>query len=77
MGIVHADIPVSSFAPPDLEEITAIALVDTGALDFVIPEHLAIAPLRFKAALRHSGCFEVSRKAEADLPVYFTGAAGT
>lgn len=42
MGIIHADLRVSNFARPDLEEITVNALVDTGALDLVIPEHLAI-----------------------------------
>ena len=42
MGIIYADIRVSNFAQPDLEEITVNALVDTGALDLVIPEHLAI-----------------------------------
>ena len=42
MGIIYADIRVSNFALPDLEEITVNALVDTGALDLVIPEHLAI-----------------------------------
>ncbi len=42
MGIIYADMRVSNFAHPELEEITVNALVDTGALDLVIPEHLAI-----------------------------------
>ena len=42
MGIIYADLRVSNFGQPDLEEITVNALVDTGALDLVIPEHLAI-----------------------------------
>ena len=42
MGIVCADMRVSNFSRPDLEEITVNALVDTGAPDLVIPEHLAI-----------------------------------
>ena len=42
MGIIYADLRVSNFSHPDLEEITVNALVDTGALDSVIPEHLAI-----------------------------------
>lgn len=42
MGIIYADLRVSNFSQPDLEEITVNALVDTGALDLVIPEHLAI-----------------------------------
>lgn len=42
MGVIYADVRVSNFSRPDLEEITVNALVDTGALDLVIPEHLAI-----------------------------------
>lgn len=42
MGIIYADIRVSNFSRPDQEEITVNALVDSGALDLVIPEHLAI-----------------------------------
>lgn len=42
MGIIYADLRLSNFNRSDLEDITANALVDTGALDMVIPEHLAI-----------------------------------
>ena len=42
MGIIYADLRVSNFGHPELEDITVNALVDTGALDLVIPEHLAI-----------------------------------
>ena len=47
MGIIYADVSVSkfgvsNFGHPELEDITVNALVDTGALDLVIPEHLAI-----------------------------------
>ena len=42
MGIVYADIRVSNFGRPELEELSVNALVDTGALDLVIPEHVAI-----------------------------------
>ena len=42
MGIIYADLRVSNFGQPELEDITVNALVDTGALDLVIPEHLAI-----------------------------------
>ena len=47
MGIIYADVSVSNFGVsnfghPELEDITVNALVDTGALDLVIPEHLAI-----------------------------------
>ena len=42
MGIIYADLRISNFSHPELEEMTVNALVDTGALDLVIPEHLAI-----------------------------------
>jgi clan AA aspartic protease len=42
MGVIYAEIRVANFAQPALEEITVNALVDTDALDLVIPEHLAI-----------------------------------
>lgn len=42
MGVNHADIRLSNFSRPELEEMSVNALVDTGALDLVIPEHLAI-----------------------------------
>ena len=42
MGIIYADLRVSNFGHPELEDITVNALVHTGALDLVIPEHLAI-----------------------------------
>ena len=42
MRVIYAEIRVANFAQPALEEITVNALVDTGAPDLVIPEHLAI-----------------------------------
>ena len=42
MGIIYAELRLSNFAKPDLEEISVNALVDTGALDLVVPEHVAI-----------------------------------
>lgn len=42
MGIVYADLRLSNPSAPDIEEITANAIVDTGAIDLVIPEHVAI-----------------------------------
>lgn len=42
MGIVYADVRLSNFSRPELEELSVNALVDAGALDLVIPEHLAI-----------------------------------
>ena len=42
MGIIHADLRLSNMGKPDLEEVTANAIVDTGAIDLVVPEHIAI-----------------------------------
>ena len=42
MEFIYADLRVSNFSHPELEEITVNALVDTGALDLVIPKQLAI-----------------------------------
>lgn len=42
MGIVYADLRISNFSRPDLEEITVNAVAGTGAIELVIPEHLAI-----------------------------------
>ena len=42
MGLIRADIRLANFAKPDLDEIDAKALVDTGALHLCIPEHIAL-----------------------------------
>lgn len=42
MGIIYADLRLANQTRPDLEEINASALVDTGALHLCIPEHLAM-----------------------------------
>jgi clan AA aspartic protease len=42
MGIIYADLRLANQARPDLEEIDASALVDTGALHLCIPEHVAV-----------------------------------
>jgi clan AA aspartic protease len=42
MGITYADLRLANQSRPDLEEIDASALVDTGALHLCIPEHIAI-----------------------------------
>jgi clan AA aspartic protease len=42
MGIIHADLRLANDARPELEEISASALVDTGALHLCIPEHVAL-----------------------------------
>ncbi len=42
MGITYTDLRLANQARPDLEEINADALVDTGALHLCIPEHIAM-----------------------------------
>jgi clan AA aspartic protease len=42
MGIIYAAMRLANDARPDLEEIEATALVDTGALHLCIPEHVAL-----------------------------------
>lgn len=41
MGVIYADIRLSNAAKPELEELTVTALVDSDAIDLVIPEALA------------------------------------
>jgi clan AA aspartic protease len=41
MGIIRQHIRLSNFALPELDEIDALALVDTGSLELCIPEHIA------------------------------------
>lgn len=42
MGLVYTDVRLGNDARPELEEINALALVDTGALHLCIPEHVAL-----------------------------------
>jgi clan AA aspartic protease len=42
MGIVYQHIRIANAARPNLEEIDAKALVDSGAIDLCIPRHVAI-----------------------------------
>lgn len=42
MGVTYADLRLGNYARPDLEELDASALVDTGALHLCIPEHVAM-----------------------------------
>ena len=42
MGITYTDLRLANQSRPDLEEIDASALVDTGALHLCIPEHVAM-----------------------------------
>ena len=41
MGLVYQHIRLSNFSRPELEEIDARALVDSGAVDLCIPRHVA------------------------------------
>lgn len=41
MGIIRQKIRLANFADPGLEEVDAHALVDTGALELCIPQHIA------------------------------------
>jgi clan AA aspartic protease len=41
VGIVYADIRLSNAGRPEIEELTVNAVVDSGAIDLVIPEDVA------------------------------------
>ena len=41
MGITYTDLRLGNDAKPDLEEINACALVDTGAMHLCVPEYVA------------------------------------
>ena len=41
MGIIRQHIRLSNAARPELEELDANALVDSGAIDLCIPQHVA------------------------------------
>jgi clan AA aspartic protease len=55
MGIAYANLRLSNDARPDLEELDADALVDTGTLHLCIPEALAQ-----RLALKHTGTRRVT-----------------
>lgn len=42
MGITYTELRLANYARPDLEELNATAVVDTGALHLCIPEHVAM-----------------------------------
>ena len=42
VGIIYADLRLSNFSDAKTDEMDAKAVVDTGAIDLVIPEHIAI-----------------------------------
>jgi clan AA aspartic protease len=41
MGIIRQKLRLANFARDDLEEVDALALVDTGSLELCIPQHVA------------------------------------
>lgn len=41
MGIIRQHLRLANFAREDLEEVDALALVDTGSLEVCIPKHVA------------------------------------
>lgn len=41
MGIIRQHLRLSNWARDDLEEVDALALVDTGSLELCIPQHVA------------------------------------
>jgi clan AA aspartic protease len=42
MGLIRVDVRLANFAKPELDEIDARALVDSGALHLCIPPHIAL-----------------------------------
>jgi len=42
MGLVRTALRLANFARPELDEVDATALVDTGALHLYIPKHVAL-----------------------------------
>ncbi len=42
MGVTYADLRLANDARPDLEEVDARALIDTGAMHLCVPEHVAL-----------------------------------
>lgn len=42
MDIIYAELRLSNFGKQELEEISVNAVVDTGAMELVVPEHVAI-----------------------------------
>ena len=65
MGIVYAELRLSNMAKPELEEITASAIVDTAAIELIVPEHIAIqlqlSDLRPRAVILADGSRKLVR----------------
>jgi len=65
MGVVYQHIRLSNAAKPQLEEIDAKALVDSGAIDLCIPKHVAIQ-LKLDAIEQREVTFADGRKEAVD-----------
>ena len=65
MGIVYQHIRISNAAKPNLEEIDAKALVDSGAIDLCIPRHVAIQ-LKLEAIEQREVTYADGRKEAVD-----------
>ena len=65
MGVVYQHIRIFNAARPDLEEIDAKALVDSGAIDLCIPRHVAIQ-LKLEAIEQREVTFADGRKEAVD-----------
>ena len=65
MGIVYQHIRIYNAARPDLEEIDAKALVDSGAIDLCIPRHVAIQ-LKLEAIEQREVTYADGRKEAVD-----------
>ena len=65
MGIVYQHIRIFNAARPDLEEIDAKALVDSGAIDLCIPRHVA-AQLKLEAIEKREVTYADGRKEAVD-----------
>ena len=65
MGIVYQRIRIYNAARPELEEIDAKALVDSGAIDLCIPRHVAIQ-LKLEAIEQREVTYADGRKEAVD-----------
>jgi clan AA aspartic protease len=65
MGIVYQHIRIANAAKPNLEEIDAKALVDSGAIDLCIPRHIAIQ-LKLEALEKREVTYADGRKEAVD-----------
>ena len=65
MGIVYQHIRIFNAARPDIEEVDAKALVDSGAIDLCIPRHVA-NQLKLEAVEQRDVTYADGRKEAVD-----------